>query len=125
MEAHAAPLLDSGVPPESPERGQRAQVARLRAHLGRPPLLPTPDVEPTSLWAEALEGYELYLMARGHSLNLQRNRFYSVRAMARHATKAGYEPGDLDQAGLQRYLLKQYQDRKGTGREALFQELKS
>jgi integrase len=82
-------------------------------------------VEPTNLWAEALEGYELHLMAQGHSQSIQRNRFYSVRAMARHATKAGHEPGDLGKPAMQRYLLRQYTDRKGTGKETLYQELKN
>jgi integrase len=88
-------------------------------------MLPTPDVQPSALWAEALEGFELHLMSLGRSGSQLRNRLYSVRAMAKHATASGCEPGGITQRSMQNYLLRQYQDRQGTGRETLYQELKN
>jgi site-specific recombinase XerD len=88
-------------------------------------LLPTPEVEPSALWAEALDSFEIYLVAQGRTENGLRNRLYSVRAMARHATSTGREPADITKAGMIKYLLLQYKDRRGMGRETLYQELKN
>jgi len=46
---------------------------------GRAPMLPTPDVAPSPLWSDALEGFELHLMSLGRSGTQLRNRLYSVR----------------------------------------------
>jgi hypothetical protein len=47
-----------------------------------------------------------------------------VGIMARHATAAGLEPGAITRIWLQRYVLDQFQDRRGGGPETMYQTLK-
>ena len=118
-------LIGFPSPPESPKRPSEAQVARSRAISGRPPLLTTPDVEPSSLWWEAWQGYELQMLSEGKSASVLRNRRSAVLILARHATKLGGDPPDITKAAMQRYLLLQYKDRKGQGACTLHNDLRA
>lgn len=125
MQAHTSPLVSSPRELESPVEASSPRQLSFHSCRGRAPLLPTPDVEPSTLWAEALDSFEIYLVALGRTENGLRNRLYSVRAMARHATSTGREPADISKAAMTSYLLQQYKDRKGMGHETLYQELKN
>ena len=124
MAHSSAPLVGYISPLDGQGEGREPQVARKRACSGRPPLLTTPDVEPSAAWLEAWEGYELHLQHLGRSVQAQRNHRYTVMALAKHATNVGLAPADLTKPKMQHYLVRQYTDRKGKGKETLYQELK-
>jgi integrase len=88
-------------------------------------LIKTPQVEPSAAWWEAWTGFELQLMAEGKSPSVLKNRRSAVLIMARHATSAGFEPGELTKAHLQKYLLEQFKGRKGQGATTLHNDLRA
>ncbi len=84
----------------------------------------TPDIEPSPEWADAWDGCELRELSRQRSANTIRNRKCVVIIMARHFTAEGItDPTQVTKAQLNRYLLRQYADRKPGGRVAFFATL--
>ncbi len=88
---------------------------------GRHPVQATPDIEPSPAWLDAWDGCELSEMSRQRSAGTIRNRKCVVIIMARHFTAEGItDPSAVTKQQLNRYLLRQYADRKPGGRVAFY-----
>jgi integrase len=92
---------------------------------GRPAVVPTPEVEITRPWAEALSGFRLSLQAQHRSDGTIRNRLCTSTIMAKHAIAAGLEPADADYGWLARYVSAQFAARKGGGSCSLYADLRA
>ena len=85
-----------------------------------------PDITPSPGWLDAWEGYELAELSRGRSANTIRNKKSAVLIMARRFTADGTaDPTAVTRAQVNRYLLRDYADRKPGGRVVLYQVVKS
>lgn len=83
------------------------------------------DVVPSREWLDAWTGYELDMLSRGLSKATIKVRQSTVLIMARWATLHHHEPSQITKQQMQRYLLKQYADRKGVGASVLYSDLRS
>jgi site-specific recombinase XerD len=103
--------------------GQRA-VRCTSTRLGRPSMIPTPDVSPSPAWDDAWLGFELAQLSLGRAPSTIKNRRSIVTIMARHATAAGIEPSAVTRQWLQKYMLAQVRERKNSGAATAHQDLK-
>ena len=93
---------------------------------GRKPVRPAPDITPFPEWADAWDGHELRELSRERSRNTIANKKCVIMIMARHFTAEGAtDPTAVTKTQVNRYLLRQYADRKPGGRVALYQTVKS
>ena len=84
----------------------------------------TPDIAPSPAWLDAWDGMELSELSRQRGANTIRNRKCVVIIMARHMTAEGItDPAAVTKQQLNRYLLRQYADRKPGGRVAFYATL--
>jgi integrase len=96
-----------------------------RNNQGRNPMHATPDIAPSAQWLDAWDGMELRELSQQRSAATIRNRKCVVILMARHMTAEGItDPAKVTKVQLNRYLLRQYADRKPGGRVAFFQTLR-
>lgn len=91
---------------------------------GRPPVIPTPEIQPSAEWRDAWMTYELELMMLGRSKHTVYQRQSQVLIMARHATVAGLGPAEITKQWMQKYLLAQKADRQGNGFGTLYEGLR-
>jgi integrase len=85
----------------------------------------TPDIAPSAEWLDAWDGHELQQLSLGRGPSTIRNRKCFVMIMAKHFTADGItDPSAVTKQQLNRYLLRQYADRKPGGRVALFATVK-
>jgi hypothetical protein len=62
---------------------------------GRPPVIPTPDIQPSPEWLDAWMGCELELMMLGRSKHTAYQRKSQVLVLARHAGADGLGPAEI------------------------------
>ena len=85
----------------------------------------TPDIAPSAEWLDAWDGHELAQLSLGRGPSTIRNRKCVVMIMAKHFCADGVtDPSAVTKAQLNRYLLRQYADRKPGGRVALYATVK-
>ena len=96
-----------------------------RIRPGRTPVHATPDIAPSAEWLDAWDGHELAQLSLGRGPSTIRNRKCVVMIMAKHFCADGVtDPSAVTKAQLNRYLLRQYADRKPGGRVALYAAIK-
>lgn len=83
-------------------------------------MLATPDITPSPEWLDAIDGMELHELSQQRSANTIRNRKCIAVIMAKHMTAEGVNPASVTKQQLNRYLLRQYADRKPGGRVAFY-----
>ena len=85
----------------------------------------TPDTDPSPAWLDSWDGHELHQLSLGRGASTIRNRRCNVMIMARTFTAEGVtDPAKVTKQQLNRYLLRQYTDRRPGGRVALYAALK-
>jgi integrase len=85
-----------------------------------------PDITPSPEWLDAWYGHELRELSRERTPATIRNRKSIIMILARHFCADGVtDPCQVTKAQLNRYLLKQYTDRKPGGRVALYAGVKA
>lgn len=90
MSPNTSPLVSWSRDLESPGEAGRALGSSSRSCRGRAPLLPTPEVEPSALWAEALDSFEIYLVTQGRTENGLRHEPMSAAEL--HRARATARP---------------------------------
>jgi hypothetical protein len=88
------------------------------------PGLAPQDIQPTSAWLDAWEGYELHLELLGRSKSTVSSRKSNVLAMARHFTATETEPEEVTKLMLSKYLVAQCKGRVGCGAQSLHKDLR-
>jgi integrase len=112
--------LPNGVRPKL----QVLQATATCDYGGRPPVIPTPKINPSSEWLDAWAGYELDLKSLGRSPHTVYARKCQVLILARHATAEGLSPEHVTKQWLRHYLLAQQAERIGNGYCTIYENLR-
>jgi site-specific recombinase XerD len=82
------------------------------------------NIIPSASWQEAWDGFELHLRSLGRARKTIDTRRSSFSIMSRWATKSQCDPEHVTQGDMRKYLVRQFNGRKGTGAAVLYQDLR-